>query len=341
MNEPKPTIKLAYTKGLRSVVLDELKANPKFEVLHEGADSVYIEFHPDQLADIKRLGSVSRAYVTLADDRYNPSYIANHKSILGNLAEVVIRQADERFESFKITCAGSESPEVRDIAEYIENTYHLIEKDEADLKIHIIKILETWEAGIQITSRPLSSRQYKARNMSGAMDPTVAYAMNSLCRLENASSYLNAFSGSGTLLIEAGLSYPNLERLIGFDHDKEHLSLAIQNIKEAGLIRRAELKEADILNHPDFGTFDAITADLPFGMAISKGEDLESLYRSFIRYCEVKLNPGGTLAVYTSEYKLLEKIISASRFDIAQSIDIESTSSVNARLKTRISICRL
>lgn len=56
--------------------------------------------------------------------------------------------------------------------------------------------------GAQITPRPLSLRDYKVEHMSGAMDPTIAYAVNSLASLEGAKSYLNVFSGSGTLLVK-------------------------------------------------------------------------------------------------------------------------------------------
>ena len=145
----------------------------------------------------------------------------------------------DKFKTFKITCAGSDSPRVRGIAEYIQRTYGLTEKEESDMKIHIIKKLdEIWEIGVQITSRPLSSRDYKVKNMSGAMDSTIAYAVNSLCELENVDSYLNIFSGSATLLIEASQCYPNLKQLIGFDNNKKSISLAIQNIKKAGLIKK-------------------------------------------------------------------------------------------------------
>ena len=40
------------------------------------------------------------------------------------------------------------------------------------------------------------------------------------------------------LLIEAGQCYPNLKQLIGFDNDKKHISLAMQNIKNAGLVKK-------------------------------------------------------------------------------------------------------
>ena len=341
MSEFNPKIKLSFVSGLREIVLNEIKQNINFHIFKEDTDSFYIDF-VQNFSEITNLRSVSRAYAIEQDQKYNPLYISNHKSILGNLIEMVIKNAEKNsFISFKITCAGSDSSEVRDIAEYINNTYRLVEKEESDLKIHIIKIDQVWEIGIQITPRPLSLRSYKIKNMSGAMDPTIAYAVNSLCLLERADSYLNIFSGSATLLIEAGLYYPNLKKLVGFDNNKKHISLAVQNVKKAGLIKKIQLKEGDIFDRPDLGKFDVITSDLPFGMSISKNENLEELYQCFIEYSQSILNDNGRLVIYTSEHEILKKIILKSEFVITKTLELKFITSVNAYLRPQIFVCEL
>ena len=340
MNRLKLEIKLAFITGLREIVLNEISQYANLRVIKEEGDSLYLDFVQD-LTEIKHLRSVSRAYVVVKNSKYNPLYISNHKSILGNLIKIIINGNKDVFKTFKITCAGSDSPEVRSIAEYIQRTYGLTEKEEADMKIHIVKLDEIWEAGIQIMPRPLSVRDYKIKNMSGAMDSTIAYAVNSLCELENVNSYLNIFSGSATLLIEAGQCYPNLKQLVGFDNNKKHISLAMQNIKKAGLIKEIQLKEKDIFDKPDLGKFDVITSDLPFGMTISKNEDLENLYRCFVEYCQETLNHGGRLVVYTSEYEILKKIIMESRFKIVKTFALKFMTSVNAYLRPKIFVCGL
>jgi len=340
MKELKPEIKLSYVTGLRSVVLNEIGKKSNLYVHGETGDSVYLDLVPD-LSEIKGLRSVARAYVVTRDVKYSPLYISNHKSILGDLVEIVIAGNKDKFKTLKITCAGSDSPEVRDISEYVKITYKLTEAEDADLKIHIIKLNNNWEVGIQITPRPLSLRNYKVRHMSGAMDPAVAYAINSLCGLEHAESYLNIFSGSATLLIEAGLCYPNLKKLVGFDNDKKHLSLAIQNVKKASLIQRVQLKEKKIFDKPDLGKFDAITSDLPFGMVISKDDDLEKLYNCFIEYCQEALNRDGKLVIYTSEHEIIERAIADSEFKITNMLGLKFITSVDAYLHPRIYVCKL
>jgi len=336
MNDLNIKIKLAYITGLRPVVLNELK-DKGFMVLGEDEDSVYIQFTEYNLQKTKTLKSVARAYLIIQSDNYHPAYISNHKSILGNLIDIIINH--DSFKTFKISCAGSDSSEVRSIVKYIKDTYRIEENGDADLKINIIKPKDIWEIGIQTTPRPLSVRDYKVANMSGAMDPTVAYAVNSFCNLDTAHSYLNVFSGSATLLIEAAQSYLNLEKLIGFDNNKKHLSLSIKNIKGAGLIKRVQVKEADIFDNPDLGKFDVIVSDLPFGMSISKDEDLEKLYSAFIQYCENSLNTEGRLVIYTSEYEIIESILPKSQFKVIQTLQLKFITNVDAYLRPKIIVC--
>lgn len=340
MNESKLEIKLTFITGLREIVLDEISQYPNFHVIKEGVDSLYLDFVQD-LSEIKHLRSVSRAYIVAQNFKYNPFYISNHKSTLDNLTGMVIDGNKDIFKTFKISCAGANSSEVRSIAKYIHETRGLIEKEEADMKIHIVKLNDIWEVGIQITPKPLSVRDYKLKNMSGAMDSTIAYAANSLCGLGDANSYLNIFSGSATLLIEAGQCYPNLMKLVGFDNSKKHISLAVQNIKKAGLIKRIKLSENDIFDKPNLGKFDVITSDLPFGMLISKNENLKNLYQCFIEYCQGSLNRKGRLVVYTSEHEILEKIILGSQFKIIKTLELKFMTSVNAYLRPKIFVCRL
>ncbi|MBI3684910.1 methyltransferase domain-containing protein [Candidatus Azambacteria bacterium] len=345
MNKPKLEIKLAFITGLREVVFNEISQYPNLHIVREKREPLYGDFvyfnFVEDFTKFASLRSVLRAYIIVQDLKYNPRYISNHKSLLGGIVSMILEGQDTKFKTFKIFCAGADSPTIRSIAEYIKNTYKLIETEEADLKIHIIKTEKTWEVGAEITPRQLSFRNYKTKHMSGAMDPTIAYAVNSLCDLEYAASYLNIFSGSATLLIEAGRYYPNLKQLVGFDNNKKIVSLAYQNIKKAGLIRKIQLKEKDIFDEPDLGKFDVITSDLPFGMSISKNEDLEKLYRCFIGYCQKTLNPQGRLAVYTSKHEMLKKIILKSRFKIVKTLELKFLTSVNAYLRPKIFLCRL
>jgi len=332
-------IKLAFVKGLFEVVLKEISEYPEIRVTEKGVDFLYLEFFTD-FELIKNLKSVSRAYLVVRDPEYNPFYISNHKSILGDLLKTVFAKNDKKaFKTFKIICAGSETKEIVEINKYIENNFGLILAEEADAKIQIIKIERRWEVGLQISPRPLSVREYRVKNMSGAMDSTIAFVVNYLCELERGKSYLNIFSGSGTLLIEVGQSDFTLAKIIGFDNNKEHLSLSVQNIKQAGLIKKIQIKEFDIFSQPKLGQFDIITSDLPFGMVIGKASDLENLYQVFIEYCEETLKATGKLGLYTNEFELLKAIINKSKFKIVKTLELQIVTAVNSYLKPKIVIC--
>src|SRR3989344_9385830 len=129
MNDKVLQLKLSHIAGLRPVVLDELKRFC-FRILDETEDSIFIEFSEEIISEVKKLRSVSRAYLVLQNNMYHPTYISNHKSILGNLIDTVVKY--DNFTTFKISCAGSDSPEVRSIAKYIKDTYKMEENVEPD-----------------------------------------------------------------------------------------------------------------------------------------------------------------------------------------------------------------
>ncbi len=306
-------IKLTFISGLRQVVEAELEQFPELCSDEAGEESIYL-YPAEDLEAAKSLRSVSRLYLVRKDRRYHPGYISRHKSVLGDLVRQVISQDRNSFRTFRLSCAGSHTPEARSVAEYIAREFKLTESREADLKLHIAKLDDRWEAGAELTPRPLSLRGYKKEDIKGGMDPAAAFALNYFAGLEQASSYLNVFSGGGTLLIEAALAYPHLDRLEGFDNNKQHLSAAVRNIKSAGLIDRIKIREADILEQPEPDRFDVITSDLPFGMLVAREADLSELYRCFVEYSRRALNSSGRLAVYTTQTELLDEILSGSDF---------------------------
>ena len=144
MKKQKLEIKLAFITGLREIVLNEISQYPNLRVIREGRDHIYGDFiyldFIKEFTQLTHLRSVLRVYIIARDPRYTPRYISNHKSILGNLVTMIIGGKKGKFKTFKIICAGSDSPNVRSIAGYIQNTYGLMEEqEEADMKVHIIK----------------------------------------------------------------------------------------------------------------------------------------------------------------------------------------------------------
>jgi len=331
-----PILKLTFISGLLEVVKAEAASHT---VISESHNSLYLEM-PQNIKTILSLKSINSAYAVVRDGKYNPRYLHKHKSLLGNLIELAIAQNPKAFTTFKLRCAGSQTQEIKEIEKYIVDTYRLTKAEDASLEIYISKIEQVWEISVRLSPRPLSVREYKVSNIKGGLNPNIAYAMNSFCRLDSIDSYLNIFSGSATLLIEAGTVNPKI-KLLGVDMDKKTNSLAIQNIKKAGLIQNIQIKTADIYDNPDFGTFDSITCNLPFGMQISKGEDLSKLYRHVVEYSEKHLSPNGTLVLYTSEHDILQAILTHSKFKVANTLDLMIPTNANSYLYPKIFVCNL
>jgi 16S rRNA G966 N2-methylase RsmD len=332
-------IKVGFIEGLSEVVEKEICNKTSHKIITREKDYFYLDFIDSfqSLLDLRSVGNVS---LVISGDSYNPGYISKHKSILGDMINKVLSISPDKFSTFRISCAGPNSDEVKSILRFIESEFRLSENNEADLKINIFKSIKTWEIAIQVTRRPLSLRLYKVANMSGAMDPTVAYGLNYYCELKNKKSYLNAFSGSSTLLIEALQEFNNLETLVGFDGDKKHLTLGYQNVRKAGFIRKVRLIEQSIFNVPDLGKFDAIVADLPFGMVISKNEDLNSMYATFIDFAYRSLSDNGVVGVYTSEVGTFVNQLNNTKWVITKKIDLKLSTNVNSYIYPSIIICK-
>lgn len=339
MNKFNFKIKLTFIGGLKDVVTYEVKEKTAFSIIDTKTEEVYVAYS-ENYGDLLKLRSVSYASIVSENLQFNPAYISKHKSVLGDLVNEVIKKQPKAFKTFKISCAGADSPEVKDISKYIESEYKLKQNLGADLKINIAKVNNLWEIGVQLTPRPLSVRDYRVSNMSGAMDPTIAYALNSLCEIENKKTYLNVFCGSATLLIEAGLSFKNLNKLVGFDNSKTNLSMAYKNIISAGLIKKIQLFEKDIFSFPQMGEFDVIVADLPFGMKISKNENLDKLYRAFLDYSARALDVNGTLGVYTSEVKTFQQAMNDSEFEVTNRLKLKLITNIGSYLYPEIFICK-
>lgn len=333
-------LKLTFIPGLKDIVQKEIKQFSNIKTTQVAGSFLYIETDYENFKNILSLKSITSAYIVKQDTRYNPKYINKHKSLLGELIEITSQNDTKKFKTFKIRCAGSQSDEIKDIKDYIKDTYKLNESEDSDLEIYINKLDTVWEISVRLSPRPLSVRDYREKNIKGGLNPTVAYAMNSFCDLENIDSYLNIFSGSGTLLIEATLINPNI-KLIGLDIDKKTNSLAIQNIKKAGFIKNIQIKTGDIFDGPDMGKFDAITANLPFGMQVSKGQDLNKLYKTFIEYGEKTLNINGKIIVYTAESEILEYVLKNSKLKILNILDLTIPTSVNSYIYPKIFVCTM
>jgi 23S rRNA G2445 N2-methylase RlmL len=334
--------KLEFIEGALWFVVKELKESKiDFEIKSQDSRHIYLEsdsISPDLLLGFK---TITKLYYVVQNDLYSPKYLSKHKSIVKEVVTHIDNLVD--FKSFTLKCAGKNTEEVISIQNYLTQELKLPHTNiDSDLKIQIIKIANTWEVSVEMTVRPLSIREYRASHIRGALNPTIAYSMCILGKVENAHKILNPFCGSGTLLIEAVARNNNLSQVIGFDIDKEALSASYSNIKSAGLVKKVDIKSLDIMESPSFSSkFDVIVSDLPFGMIISKYQNLEDLYKTYIELAEKYLKKDGLMVTITSQQELLTTLIETSKFTIVKEFELKQMTSVDAYLKTKIFVCKL
>jgi len=168
-----------------------------------------------------------------------------------------------------------------------------------------------WDALVRLSPKPLATRAWRACNVDGSLQATVAHAMALLTEPKPDDVYLNLCCGSGTLLIERALA-GKAAQLTGCDINREALICASRNIaayrKGAGA-SAAEIKlhdwDATRLPLPD-ASVDAIVADLPFGNLVGSHAGNAALYPALLREAARVAKPGARFVVITAEIRLLE-----------------------------------
>ncbi len=160
---------------------------------------------------------------------------------------------------------------------------------------------------LRTTARPLSSRPWRVCNLAGGLNATLAAAMVELVGVNPKDRFFNAMCGSGTLLIERGLSQAS--QLIGCDVSAEALACAQENVQASGY-SGIELVQADVTQLPfTDASFDVIVADVPWGDAVGSHKENAALYPAFLEEMTRIAAPGARFAVLTHEIKLFEKVL--------------------------------
>jgi 23S rRNA G2445 N2-methylase RlmL len=141
---------------------------------------------------------------------------------------------------------------------------------------------ETCLIGVQIGG--LSRREVGPFSQRTSLRPNLAWCLLQLARPERPpSALLDPCCGAGTLLVEAGLRWPEV-RLVGIDRREEAAAGARQNLAHHGLQDRAVVQVADARALGEgLGPFDTVVANPPFGHRLGQQLDLPVFYRDLLR----------------------------------------------------------
>ena len=78
--------KITFIPGLQDIVSQEISQFGDIQIFEIGKQEIYLDIQ-NNIQSILSLKSVLNVYVVKRDNNLNPSYISNHKSILGELIE--------------------------------------------------------------------------------------------------------------------------------------------------------------------------------------------------------------------------------------------------------------
>ncbi len=228
---------------------------------------------------------------------------------LRRLAEVITElRRDQSYTGFRISAAGSDSTAFRRIKTAIAEQSGLSFEEEGQLLIRLrrsqLKKVFGWEVLLRLTPLPLSARAWRVCNMPGALNATIAAAMNRMLKIGPQERYLNIACGSGTLIAEVPPGHA-ASGFIGLDISREALRMAKQNSGKRGIFVQGNAQKLPF--GPD--SVDVFTADLPWGRLIGDRQELGSLYQSLLAEMDRVGTRHCRAAIITQENKMFDEAI--------------------------------
>lgn len=203
---------------------------------------------------------------------------------------------------FRFDAAGAGSPTMRRIAAGLEERLGMPWDPEAgDCPITFRPGRRGWEVLCRVGNRPLASRDWRRVDWPVSLNAVIAACMVELSRPRREQRCLNLMCGAGTLLVER-LLRRGAEAAVGLDISAEALAASRQNLAAAGLADRVQLLQSDAAATGLPGdSFDAITADLPWGERHGPGGSNRVLYGATLAEAARLCRAGGMLVVLTQD----------------------------------------
>ena len=244
-----------------------------------------------------------------------PKALLGHEHLMRLLAMIhgiLARRSPGSFQTFRLSAAGSDSAVFQRLkTEIARHTGLQLQESEADLQLAVrpAPLGAGWQVLARRTPRPQSARQWRVRNMPGALDATVAHVMVTLAHPRPEERLLNLACGSGSLLVER-LQLDRAAQAVGVDNDPQALACARDNLLAAERLRDAQLIRADAAQLPlASASFDTIVVDLPWGLLVGSRRENERLYPALLSEAARVAVPGATMVAITASHVLFEEAL--------------------------------
>src|SRR6266702_5889357 len=246
------------------------------------------------LAAPLELRTAVAAYLLVRVGGRRPSALLGDTSLFDQVEAVRRLHPPGAFRSFRLSAPGRDSAALRRLrAELTERTGLPEDPDDGELYLRIRRASQPadgWEALVRLSPRPLSARAWRAFNLPGALNATIAAAMVELSRPRASDRVLNLMCGSGTILVE-------------------RLARGPAGLADAAALARMDATALALRD----GACKVLLADLPYGHRMGTHEANAALYPAVLAEAARVTEPDGVMVLVTHELRLFERCLPEAR----------------------------
>ena len=222
--------------------------------------------------------------------------------------------------SLGIGAAGADSTVMQRLKRELatELQVPLAADDKGELYLRLLRPTSKsgWEILVRSTEAPLSKRAWRIRDVPGALNATVAYAMTQLHPQNELARVVNLCCGTATIAIEHVQQFAS-GSVLALDNHVGMLCAANRNLRQSGTLGPgAGCLCADARCLPlTANSVDRFYADLPFGNRIGSHEDNLQLYPELLREAARLATERAIFVLLTHEVNLLRRCTRQAGWD--------------------------
>lgn len=303
--------------GLESMAAAEIESLPQIYDVQKEKGAIRFQRPQVRLDMIQHLKLVTAVYLSQVYPVPRPKALLGHQHFQGLIKQIQTAMEHERgaFHTFHLAAAGDDSSVMQRIkSEIAASTGLTADEEGGDLWIRIRRDARKigWEVLVRTSRRPLVTRAWRVRDWPGAVNAVLAQAAIRLTKPTPEDVFLNIGSGSGTILIERGLSGP-AKMLIGCENNADVIAIAQENAQAAPQVP-AHWLHADGQKLPIASqSIDALAADLPFGVLVGSTERNEALYPALLNEAARVAKTGARFAIITQAVRIMDSLLPTQR----------------------------
>lgn len=309
-------IMVTTVRGLEGIVAEELKdvvTIQKKVSYKELSGKVLVELEGslgEVIAECRRV--IREIYtaerVILLVKELNVAEVNRAKEYLRDVLETFL--APRNFSAVRAEESNCDLTSL-EIANLIGQSLDLVSLDDPDLVIRAVCRNNLVYIGIDLTGfASLHRRFYRKYVHPSMLNPVIANAMLNLAGVKDGFTVLDPMCGSGTILIECKLRFPNT-KCIGFDINPSHIQGAYINSRSAGVKVMLDVTDiCSLRNRLKPETADVVITNPPYGIRERPvGGSLEDIYHCLFELSSYSLKRGGKICLITPRRALMNNIM--------------------------------